>query len=79
MPTADLSSTRKQGDKETRKIKQTGVWIHKQTVLLCAASLKTGICHLLPTKFARDESRSLPRPLLAAEAGTVVVAAGVID
>lgn len=37
------------------------------------------ICHLLPTKFARDESRSLPRPLLAAEGATVAVAEGAID
>lgn len=37
------------------------------------------MCHLLPTKFARDESRSLPSPLLAAEGVTVAVAAGAID
>jgi len=46
---------------------------------LYATPLKTKICHLLPTKFARDESRSLPRPLLAAEAVTVAVADGAID
>lgn len=34
------------------------------------------IGHLLPTKFARDESRSLPRPLLAAEAVTAAAAEG---
>lgn len=39
-------------------------------------ALKPKTCHLLPTKFARDESRSLPRPLLAAAAGTGAVAVG---
>lgn len=69
----------KQEDIEKSKLKQTGIWLHRRVTQLYATPLKMETCHLLPTKFARDESRSLPRPLLAAEGATVAVAEGAID